>query len=144
MKRLIFISTLFLLMGCGKNAQPINYGSDGCDFCRMTIVDKAHVAQLVTSKGKNFKFDAIECMVHYLNQQENDQNYHLLLVADLSNPGETIDAKSAVYIISKKIPSPMGAFLSALKTESEAEEIIAENGGEIYNWNEILNKLNHK
>lgn len=144
MKKFIFISSFFLVMACGKTAQPINYGSDGCDFCRMTIVDKAHVAQLVTPKGKNFKFDAIECMAHYLNGQEKDQNYHLMLVADLSNLGETIDAKSAVYIISNKIPSPMGAFLSAVKTESEAEKIIAENGGAIYNWNEILNKLKYK
>lgn len=144
MKKLIFISMLFLLMACGKNAQPINYGSDGCDFCRMTIVDKAHAAQLVTSKGKNFKFDAIECMVHYLNEQESNQNYRLMLVADLLNPGEATDAKSAVYIISEKIPSPMGAFLSAVKTESEAEKVITESGGETYNWNEILNKLNHK
>ena len=29
----------------------------------MTIVDRQHAAEAVTSKGKVFKFDAIECMV---------------------------------------------------------------------------------
>ena len=38
-----------LLTACSAEPEPIAYGSDACDFCRMNIVDKTHAAQLVTS-----------------------------------------------------------------------------------------------
>lgn len=57
---------LFVLTSCSNKIQDINYGSDSCDFCSMGIVDQGHASQLVTTKGKNFKFDAIECMTHFI------------------------------------------------------------------------------
>ena len=53
-----FISmALLLLNGCSKGPKPIDYGNDGCHFCKMTIVDKIHGSELITEKGKVFKFD---------------------------------------------------------------------------------------
>ena len=58
------VTILFLsLAACTVAPVPINFGSDGCHFCKMTIVDKQHAAELVTSKGKAYKYDAIECMI---------------------------------------------------------------------------------
>ena len=61
----IFILTisLVLIISCKVEESPINYGQDACKFCKMTIVDKQHAAEIVTKKGKPFKYDAIECMV---------------------------------------------------------------------------------
>ena len=55
-----------LLSACTPAPKPIEYGSDMCHYCKMTIMDKQHAAELVTDKGKVFPFDAIECMIHYL------------------------------------------------------------------------------
>ena len=41
-----------LLMACSQEPKPIEYGTDACHFCRMTIVDKVHGAEIVTDKGK--------------------------------------------------------------------------------------------
>ena len=57
---LMGLVALFLAVSCSPEAQPINYGSDQCDFCRMTIVDKAHAAEVVTKKGRAYKFDSGE------------------------------------------------------------------------------------
>ena len=56
---LILLATV-LLAACQPSPKPIEYGSDMCDYCKMTIVDQQHAAELVTTKGKAFKFDAIE------------------------------------------------------------------------------------
>ncbi len=133
---LILLISTCLLSACSKKPQPITYGRDGCDFCRMTIVDQGHAAQLVTQKGKNFKFDAIECLVHYLDDKEQSDFSHIL-VASLNEPGILLSHSDAVFIISNNIPSPMGAFLSAVRVREDADEIVDKNGGVIYNWEEL-------
>jgi len=136
----LLISIVFTFIGCTIKADPIVYGSDGCHFCSMTIVDRQHAAEIVTKKGKPFKFDAIECMVNHLKDVEIS-DVELFLVNDFQEPGELIDAKKATYLISKEIPSPMGEYLSAFTTRSEAESIASENKGKLYSWNELLTRF---
>jgi copper chaperone NosL len=106
----------------------------------MTIVDKQHASQLVTEKGKVYKFDAIECMVDHLS--EDTTPIALYLVTDYTHPEELIDAKKATFIISANIPSPMKANLSALASKSKAEELQESKGGELYTWETLLAHLN--
>ena len=71
---IIFITFIFLF-SCSKDSEPINYGTDQCDHCRMTIMDKKFGAEILTKKGKAVKFDALECMINYLlenNINESD------------------------------------------------------------------------
>ena len=106
----------------------------------MTIVDRQHAAEAVTDKGKAYKFDAIECLANYLGEQP-EVNFAFLLVNDYADPGELIPAASSHYLISPAIPSPMGAFLSALETEEKAKALQAEKGGEVYDWEGLLTHL---
>ena len=144
MKPFTFLILLLLCTACTVKIQPIDYGTDACDFCKMGIVDPKHAAQLVTTKGKNYKFDAIECLLHYI-QQSNQPTavYQHLLVADLLNPGVLIPAEEAHFIISKNIPSPMGAFLSATKTETDALKLLDEYTGDHYTFTSIRQQMSH-
>lgn len=129
-----------LVFACNVKPQPIEYGSDGCHFCSMTIVDRQHAAQMVTEKGKTFKFDAVECMMNHL--KEIDQGtVALFLVNDYSEPGELVDAKKATYLISEGIPSPMGEFLTAFGNDADAKNAKEGNGGDLYSWDELLNRF---
>ncbi len=129
------------LMACKIKPQPIAYGSDGCHFCSMTIVDRQHSAELVTQKGKVYKFDAVECLINYLKEVKQE-DIGLVLVSDYSNPGELTDATTAVYLISEGIPSPMGAYLTAFAKEVDAYDAVREHTGELYTWVELKNHLN--
>lgn len=84
----------------------------------MTIVDKQHAAELVSAKGKVFKYDAIECMINDLKKKK-DLEIGLLFVNDYASPGTLIDAKIATFLISEQIKSPMGAFLSAFEKKKK-------------------------
>lgn len=144
MKPFAYLIFLVLFVSCTVKVQPIEYGTDDCDFCKMGIVDNKHAAQLVTTKGKNYKFDAIECMLHYIEQQNQPLTvYQHLLVADLLNPGVLIPAEEANFIISKNIPSPMGAFLSATKTKEQATELLEEYTGDHYTFATLRQQLSH-
>jgi copper chaperone NosL len=136
----IVLASLFTLLSCEVKPKEISYGEAACHFCRMTIVDQQHAAQLVTKKGKVFNFDATECMIHYLAEIDNS-TIGLLLVTDYTNPGKLIPAESATYIISKEIPSPMGANLSAVSTITEAENLLDQREGAMYDWIALLGHL---
>lgn len=132
--------TFLILMSCSIKPDPIQYGTDGCSYCSMTIVDRQHAAELVTSKGKVFKFDATECMINQL-MEVNKDDIALYLVTDYSNPGEWVDATKAIYLISENIPSPMGAYLSAFGKREAADRVQAANDGELLTWEELQMKF---
>lgn len=134
MKKIVFfILGLILFTACEVGPKPINYGSDSCDYCRMTIVDRQHSAEIVTEKAKARKFDAIECMINY-DREHSETPVALYLAADFNSPGELIDATKATYLISDQISSPMGANLSAFSSREAAVEKKQEYGGRILDW----------
>lgn len=132
---------LVLLEGCKVKPEPIAYGSDACHFCRMTIVDQQHGAEMVTRKGKVFKFDAAECLLNHLREVD-DQSVALYLVNTYTQPGDLNDATGATYLVSKGIPSPMGEFLTAFENETDALDAAEKHGGTLYSWTEIRNRFN--
>jgi len=137
LKHYSIIAILLIFFSCNVGPEPINYGSDGCHFCKMTIVDKMHAAEIVTNKGKVYKFDATECMVNFLDDFDTSE-IKLYLSNDYTKPKALIDATQATFLISENIPSPMGAFLSAFKDKADAEKTQTEKGGTLYTWNELL------
>lgn len=140
-KSLIGALALLYLLACTAEPKPIDYGNDNCQFCGMTIMDNKYAAELVTVKGKVFKFDAIECMLRYIARIDK-QEYAYKLISDYSNPGELINAQKSVYLISKNLASPMGAYLSGFSSEGVAKLAMEENGGILYNWEQINAKIN--
>ena len=144
MKTLKYSSLLILILmvwSCEIGPQPIDYGQDGCHFCKMTIVDKQHAAQIVTKKGKAYKFDATECMIRFMDEFDTSE-VALYLSNNYSNPGELIAANDATFLISENVPSPMGAFLSAFKQKGDAQKLRETKSGNLFTWDELLNHLN--
>lgn len=143
MKRFGLIILVLSALGCKVEPKPIAYGTDGCQYCRMTIVDAQHAAQAVTAKGRVYSFDAIECLVHYLQDNPETEMAHLL-VADYQNPGALLKATTAVYLVSPGIPSPMGENLSALTNLNAAEELQSQKGGAVFSWDGIQEHLKNR
>ena len=122
-----------LVSSCTPQPKPIAYGSDACNFCSMTIVDMQHAAEMVTKKGKVYKFDAPECMLNSLKEVDT-ATVALLLVTDYYAPGKLIDATHATYLVSPEIPSPMGEFLTAFTSKEVAAEAKEAYSGELISW----------
>lgn len=141
MKTLILymIGFTVVLSSCSMEPERINYGKEACHFCSMTIVDNQHAAELVTTKGKSYKFDAIECMINYINR--NDVDASVYLVCDYANPGTLIPANSATFLISKEISSPMGAFLSGFSSNEEALNTQKNKTGDLYSWDSVQEQI---
>lgn len=133
---LIFLG--LLLGSCQVSERPIEYGADECEYCKMMIMDQRYGSELVTEKGKVYTFDAAECLIEYLHYHEEMADAaKFLLVTPYTDPNHLIDAKGATYLVSGKMPSPMGAYLTAFTGRKEATAFQSTNGGVLYSWEEI-------
>jgi len=131
--------TMLTLASCGSEPEPINYGHDECEFCRMQITDNKYGAELVTDKGKIYKFDSIECMIEFslVKNTLGDTN-NKLLITDFNNPGNLVDARNSFYVKNDKFRSPMGLNVTAFNGEEQVQKFISENGGEKLSWVEVI------
>lgn len=149
--KLIYTSLFILLViavtatGCSQQPVEIHYGSDECAHCKMMITDERFAAQLVTEKGKAIKFDAVECLVSYHRDHEEELENSVLWVNDFEQPGEWLNALEAHYVQSEDIQSPMGASLFALPGNQQAKEHTRQGPGHVMSWNELsgAESINH-
>lgn len=141
LKQILITLTLAIgLASCSVGPKPIDYGLDACDYCRMTIVETTHGAEMVTTKGKVYKYDAIECMVQHKREFESDQVKYLMMT-DYKNPETLIEVGNGVILHSEAIPSPMGAFLTGFASQDEAQAVIQDKGGKIVQIDELEKTL---
>lgn len=137
------LSLLFLfiisLISCGAKPEPINYGKDECEFCRMLITDNKYGAELVTDKGKIYKFDSVECLVDFaITKNLTGDQTQTLLITDFSSPGNFVDARSAYYVRNNEFRSPMGLNVIAFGANTVMRKFVSENGGEVLSWVELI------
>lgn len=138
---LLNLIILLVFVSCTSGPSPIVFGEDECSECKMKISDHRFGAEVITQKGKIKKFDSVECLVDYLNnnqQQEIAGSY----VIDFLNPKVLLDANTSGYLISKKIPSPMGGFISSYTNSDIAKTQQNKSGGQVYSWTNLKNYLN--
>lgn len=126
-----------LLSSCGGGPQPIRFGEDACDNCRMIISDPRFGAQLVTDKGKAFKFDDISCFWKYkTNQKLTDEVIAHALVIDYNRPKTMVDANVACILRSDAIKSPMASKLAAFGLKNDCAKLQKKWNASRHSWAE--------
>lgn len=140
MKTFITLFTFLLFTSsCTIEPDPIQYGEDNCAHCQMKIMDSRFGTELVTDKGKVYKFDSIECLVEYMMRPAREkEKFSLFLVTPFNQPGELVDANGSFFLHSKNLPSPMGMYLSAFKTKADADGFREKNDGMVYTWDGLV------
>ena len=132
------ILAILFICSCSPTPENIRYGEDVCSFCQMGIVDKKFGCELVTDKSKIYKFDAVECLVNFIDQEglASDQTPYLL-TNTLDKPEQLIPVDQCRFVHSRKMPSPMGMFLNPVHNHDMAEELGKRNEGDILTWDEL-------
>ena len=136
---IIVLLSLLIIPSCGSEPEPIDYGHDECEFCRMLITDDKYGAELVTDKGKLYKFDSMECMVGFslVKNTLGDTN-NKLLITDFKSPGNFIDARNSFYVKNDQFRSPMGLNVTAFSSMQASEKFMSDNGGEYFSWLDVI------
>jgi copper chaperone NosL len=131
------------LAGCAPKAEKIELGKDTCAECKMTIADPKFGGEIVTQKGRVYKFDDPHCIAAFLNRRGVElSDIHQTLFVDYENNDKLIDVKSAEFLISSQLKTPMGGNAAAFSNKSAAEKKSAEiEGSKTTNWATLYNIL---
>lgn len=140
--KMIMVIIIGMLAACSHAPEPILYGKDACAHCKMTIMDKRFAAEVITAKGKVFKFDAAECMAGFLKENPGIANDAkcVFLVNDFTRPDQFTDARNSFFLRDSSFASPMGGNLAAFFSRSSAEAAKKDGAAQIYTWLQLLNK----
>jgi len=133
-----FVS-LGALTGCTAGPEPVRYGKDECESCRMVISDQRFGGQIVTRKGRVFKFDDLRCMQRFVREGSlNESKIKRRYVGDFNRPNVFLPVESAYYLRGA-VKSPMASDTPAFATEAERDAVKARVGiGELLGWPQVV------
>jgi copper chaperone NosL len=132
------VAILFFLSSCSMAPEPIKAGIDNCAYCKMTVSDLRYVSEIVTKKGRVFKFDDPHCLLSFLHSHEiTKTEIRDIYFADFTDVRKFIKAGEAVFIQSDSLSTPMGGNIAAFAKQEAAEQAMKSYAGKMLPWNEI-------
>lgn len=134
------VSLLFLisLVSCNTVPEPIKTGVDNCSFCKMTISDVRFGAEIITKKGKIYKFDDAHCIISFLQAKTlHQKDIENIYFTDFGNEHFLIKVTEASLFKSDNLRSPMGGNIAAFSNRDNMEKVMTQFKGEPVSWNEL-------
>jgi copper chaperone NosL len=122
--------------------ESLQYGEDACYTCKMTLMDKKFGAELVTKKGRVYKFDDINCMLDFYNSGSvAEEEFSYRLVVDFAQPGTLIEASDAFYLKSPELKTPMASQIAAFEKKENMDELKKQWNGIYLVWGELVTQF---
>ncbi|HLG38596.1 MAG TPA: nitrous oxide reductase accessory protein NosL [Chitinophagaceae bacterium] len=128
---------LFTLASCNTSPEPIKVGSDNCSFCKMTISDARYGAEIITKKGKIYKFDDSHCVLAYLKNAMEKKDVADVYFTDFNGKHELINAKTALFFESEELKTPMGGNVAVFSSKDSLQKLSQQYKGSEISWDEL-------
>ncbi len=131
--------SLLLFQSCGAGGpEAIRIGMDDCAHCKMTISDKRFGCELVTRKGRAYKFDDVSCMAAFPGEQTvRRKEVKEFYLPDFAGDGELTPVREMLLLQSEALRSPMGGNTAAFKLQADLENALAEFSGATVLWDDL-------
>lgn len=127
---------ILILAACQPKSEPIHFGEDQCHYCKMTISDVKFGSEMITKKGKVYKYDAAECMARHI--AEEDPAWNALYAIAYDKPETLLPVDSLHWLISPDFRSPMGANLVAFSKRSQLD---SQYHSQLIHWDEVVQRI---
>jgi copper chaperone NosL len=129
---LLFIT----LTACNNTeAQQIKLHKDRCSHCEMSVSDGRFGAELITEKGRAYKFDDLFCMLNYI--KEKNVEFKSYYVHDYSKKNVLIDARTAFFVKSDSLNSPMRGNIAAFADKKSAQAFADKSDSHVIKWSDL-------
>jgi copper chaperone NosL len=136
------ILTISLLTSCSVEPEPFNYGKDNCHLCKMMLMDSKFGAEILTKKGKIYKFDDVNCLTNFLDSKEiQEEGIKNIYFADFAKPNTLVGKENAYFLQSEEIKSPMSSGIAVFSSKEDLEKNREIFNGKALNWNELSERI---
>jgi copper chaperone NosL len=130
---------IMLFSGCSVEPEPIKIGSDNCHYCKMGISDNKFGAEVITTKGKIFKYDELHCLRSEIEEGGLEMiNIKDIYFTDFCDDHKLIKSENSFYLKSSEINAPMGGDIATFSKPESLKTYQKQLGGEEVTWNQII------
>jgi copper chaperone NosL len=138
--RLVVLAlALPLASACEIAPEPLHIGAEECAHCSMLITERRYAAQLLTTKGLSYKFDAVECLRAFvLAGTVAAEDTHSVWVTDMDAAEGWVPVEQAAFVHSPELRTPMGGGLAAFATAEAAADAAERLNGVVFSWAGLL------
>jgi len=127
-----------LLAGCSPGPEALKIGKDNCSFCKMTISDNRYGAELITRKGKIYKFDDSHCLMSFIQSKTVEKkDLDKVYLADFMSDHTLIKAEDALLLQSDFFNGPMNGHIAAFSSEDNMKKIAQQYNGNVITWKQL-------
>ncbi|MEZ4909885.1 MAG: nitrous oxide reductase accessory protein NosL [Saprospiraceae bacterium] len=137
----IILSMMTLLIGlsaCSPSGpEPISLHQDICAHCKMNISNGHFAAEMISKKGRIYKFDDIFCLVEF-KKSNNDIIGDKYYIQNYLGENELINAEKSAFVKNSSLKSPMGGNIAAFISIVEAKDFLEQSGGELIEASSLL------
>jgi copper chaperone NosL len=127
-----------LLQSCNTGPQAIVTGRDNCYFCKMTITDAKYGAEVITKKGKIYKFDDVHCTLAFLQAKMiEEKDIKDIYLVDFAGDHSLVKASESFLLQSEEIRGPMNGNVIAFKNKDSMKGMSVQLKAEQVSWDKI-------
>jgi copper chaperone NosL len=137
-KTVAAIISLVLLNSCNTDPEPLKIGKDNCSFCKMTISDNRYGAEIITRKGKVYKFDDSHCLLSFIQSKTVEKkDLGKVYFTDFMGEHALIKADDVFLLQSDFFRGPMNGNIAAFKNEDSMKKVAKQYNGNILTWKQL-------
>jgi copper chaperone NosL len=131
----------FSLFSCSSGPEPLNYGRDECQHCRMTLMDEKFGAEVINKNGKAYKFDDVGCLLQFVKAGNvKEEAMSEIYVVDFGKTKELLPLEKAQFLFGEGIKAPMGSKIAAFDKDRNISQEMAQLNAEPLAWKQIRSK----
>jgi copper chaperone NosL len=133
---------IILFSSCSSQPEPFHYGQDLCHTCKMGIIDPKFGGELITTKGKLYKFDDLNCMALFIRSGKVPQNQiDKIVVINYEKEQDFMDVQKSYFLLSSALKSPMGGNTAAFASQEAAQKLNTDINGKIVRWKDFCEQV---
>lgn len=136
---IIFLPVFFT--SCSSGPQPIQVGKDVCDYCKMPVADPRYGGEIITAKGKMYKFDDMHCLTSFLKENNLSRaDIKNMYAVNFCGNHNLINADENLLLYkSDLLHSPMNGDIAAFDNRDSLAAVMNKfEGGIPLNWDELI------
>jgi len=123
---------------CNTKPEIIREGKDQCYFCKMTITDIRYAAEIVTTKGKVYKFDDVHCLLAFNKEKViTDQQVKDIYLSDFTGEHTLIKAGESFLLQGGQIRGPMSGNIIASGNKDSLVKLATRFNAEETTWQRV-------
>lgn len=127
-----------LLSGCNSGPEAITVGRDNCSHCKMSISDIKYAAEIVTQKGKVYKFDDVTCLLLFVKEKAvEEKDIKGIYVSDFCAPQHLVKSDEAFFLQGGSIHAPMNGNVAAFASKDSLTKMASQLDAAEVTWQQV-------